>query len=57
VSGARLLMQIEEMAGDLRLVGAELAAIDPAERGEPREESGGDGGVGPSISTHVDLSL
>jgi hypothetical protein len=46
------IMQIEEMAGNLRLVGAELAAIDPAERGEPREESeGGDGGVGPSIST------
>jgi hypothetical protein len=46
------------MAGDLRLVGAELAAIAAAERGEPREESGGgDGGNGPSISTHADLSL
>jgi hypothetical protein len=35
-----------------RFVGAEMATIDPAERGEPREESGGgDGGVRPSIST------
>jgi hypothetical protein len=46
------------MAGDLRLVGAELAAIGAAERGEAREQSGGgDGGNGPSISTHADLSL
>ena len=38
-----------------RFVGAETAARDPAERGEPREESGGgDGGVGPSME-HADL--
>jgi hypothetical protein len=55
VTGVWLLMQIAEMAGNLRLVGMEMAARDPAERGESREESGA-GMAGSDLpSPHADL--